>query len=84
MEISIWPPPPTSTPTLYQVEVSVVSVSAPDTTSIFCKFFIAYWHKPNYQCTLMPVAHTLIEKYSSYFLNLQKVVGEPSLKTHAT
>jgi len=40
--------------------------------------------KPEYQCTLRPIVHILIEKNSSYFLNLPKVVGEPSLETHAT
>jgi hypothetical protein len=40
--------------------------------------------KPEYQCTLMPVAHILIEKHGSYFLKLPKVVGEPSLEIHAT
>jgi hypothetical protein len=40
--------------------------------------------KLEYQCTLMPVAHILTEKHSNYFLQLPKVVGEPSPETHAT
>lgn len=40
--------------------------------------------KPKHMCTLMPVTHILIEKYSSCFSKLQKVVEDYSLETCAT